>query len=81
MTHQELFGAVAIGGPNDTLIGGVSGPFGFDGSFRRLWIPWRRNFSGPWLLPVNFYTYVDISGTDPSTWKVLKVSSAFPNNF
>ncbi|KAF9477828.1 amine oxidase catalytic domain-containing protein [Pholiota conissans] len=69
---QELFGATARGLPNDTLVAGMSGPFSFDGSFRRLWMTWRRNHAGSYLLPVNFYQYLDVSGTDPSQWKVLK---------
>jgi len=52
----------------------MSGPFSFDGTFRRLWMTWRRNTAGSFLLPVNFYQYIDISGTDPSKWKILKVS-------
>ncbi|KAF8187204.1 copper amine oxidase [Pholiota molesta] len=69
---QELFGATARGLANDTLVAGMSGPFSFDGSFRRLWMTWRRNYAGSYLLPVNFYQYLDVSGTDPSQWKILK---------
>ncbi|KAK0190361.1 copper amine oxidase [Armillaria mellea] len=69
----DLFGGVARGYENDTLIVGASAPFSFDGSFRRLWLNWKLNTPGPWLHPVNFFQYVDISGTDPSLWKVLKV--------
>ncbi|KAK0447703.1 copper amine oxidase [Armillaria borealis] len=69
----ELFGGVARGYENDTLIVGASAPFSFDGSFRRVWLNWKLNTPGPWLHPVNFFQYVDISGTDPSLWKVLKV--------
>ncbi|KAF9535149.1 copper amine oxidase [Crepidotus variabilis] len=39
---------------------------------KRLWVTWRRNTAGSFLLPFNFYQYVDISGTDTSQWKVLK---------
>ncbi|KDQ64574.1 hypothetical protein JAAARDRAFT_28216 [Jaapia argillacea MUCL 33604] len=70
---QELFGGVALGLPNDTLIAGASAPFSFDGSFRRLWVSWRRNIPGPWLHPINFFHYVDVSGTDPSQWSLLKI--------
>ncbi|KAF8967481.1 copper amine oxidase [Flammula alnicola] len=69
---EELFNGTVRGLPNDTLVGGMSGPFSFDGSFRRLWMTWRRNHAGSFLLPVNFYQYVDISGSDVSQWKVLK---------
>ncbi|KIJ69836.1 hypothetical protein HYDPIDRAFT_104468 [Hydnomerulius pinastri MD-312] len=70
---MELFGGTAAGLPNDTLVAGGSGPFSFDGSFRRMWLGWRRNAPGPYLHPLNLYQYVDISGTDPSQWKQLKI--------
>lgn len=35
---------------------------------------WRRNTAGSYILPVNFYQYVDMSGTDSSQWKILKVN-------
>ncbi|KAF9035083.1 amine oxidase catalytic domain-containing protein [Hymenopellis radicata] len=69
----ELFGGVAKGLPTDTLNTGASAPFSFDGSFRRMWLNWKRNVAGPWLHPVDFFQYVDMSGTDPSLWKILKV--------
>lgn len=72
---QDLFGASARGLPNDTLVGALTGPFSYDGSFRRGWIYWRRNVAGTWLHPINFFQYVDVSGTDTSQWKVLKVLS------
>ena len=71
-TYQELFGAVARGLPNDTLVAGANAPFSFDGSFRRMWISWKRNVPGSWLHPIGFYQYVETSGTDTSQWKVLK---------
>ncbi|KDR84410.1 hypothetical protein GALMADRAFT_220168 [Galerina marginata CBS 339.88] len=70
---EELFGGTMRGQDDDTLVGGMSGPFSFDGSFRRLWMSWRRNAAGSYLLPVNFYKYVDVSGSDSSQWKVLKL--------
>jgi primary-amine oxidase len=70
---KELFGAVAIGHSNSTLVPGFSGPFGTNGEFRRLWLSWRRNTGGSFLQPVGFYQYIDISGTDPSKWEFLKV--------
>ena len=70
---QELFGGVIRGYENDTLVAGFTGPFSYDGSFRRLWMTWRRNVAGSYLLPVNFYMYIDISGTDTTQWKILKV--------
>ncbi|PPR06108.1 hypothetical protein CVT26_005335 [Gymnopilus dilepis] len=70
---EELFGGTMRGLPNDTLGMGMVGPFSFDGNFRRLWMTWRRNVAGSWLNPVNFYQYIDTSGTDPGTWKILKI--------
>lgn len=69
---QELFGA-SVFGANRTLAVGTSAPFSFDGSFRRIWITWRHNVAGPFLHPVDFFQYVDVSGTDRTKWKVLKV--------
>ncbi|KAJ3512039.1 hypothetical protein NLJ89_g3755 [Agrocybe chaxingu] len=69
---EELFGGSIRGQNNDTLVAGMSGPFSFDGQFRRLWMTWRRNTAGSFILPVNFYQYIDVSGTDPSQWKILK---------
>ncbi|KAI5825435.1 amine oxidase catalytic domain-containing protein [Schizophyllum commune Tattone D] len=69
----ELFNGTANGSPNDTLVASGSGPFSFDGEFRRMWISWRRNAPGPWLHPIGFWQYVDMSGTDPEQWKILKV--------
>ena len=62
------------GDKNDTLVVGAGAPFSFDGSFRRFWMTWRRNTAGSYILPVNFYQYVDMSGSDPSQWKILKVN-------
>ncbi|KAE9386715.1 amine oxidase catalytic domain-containing protein [Gymnopus androsaceus JB14] len=66
---QDLFGDPNIA---STLDAGASGPFSFDGKRRRTWLSWRKNLPGSFLHPVGFYLYVDISGTDPSLWKVLK---------
>ena len=80
MHVQELFGGVALGLPNDTLVGGATGPLSFDGSFRRGWINWRRNVPGPYLHPVGFFLYVDMTGTDSKEWKLLKVCDVlFPS--
>ncbi|KAH9914348.1 amine oxidase catalytic domain-containing protein [Fomitopsis serialis] len=70
---QELFGGVALGLANDTLVGGATGPLSFDGSFRRGWINWRRNVPGLYLHPVGFFLYVDMTGTDPKEWELLKI--------
>ena len=52
---------------------GFVGPFSYDGSFRRLWMTWKRNTAGSFILPVNFYNYIDVSGTDTAQWKILRV--------
>ncbi|EIW55896.1 amine oxidase catalytic domain-containing protein [Trametes versicolor FP-101664 SS1] len=70
---EDLFGGSARGLPNDTLVAAIVAPLSFDGAFRRGWVSWRRNIAGPWLHPVNFFQYVDFSGTDPSQWKLLKL--------
>ena len=70
---QDLFGGVARGLPNDSIVASMAAPFSFNGSFRRGWVSWRRNVAGPWLHPVNFFMYVDTTGTDPEQWKLLKV--------
>ncbi|KZV64877.1 amine oxidase catalytic domain-containing protein [Peniophora sp. CONT] len=70
---QDLLGGIALGHDNDTLMAGMNAPMSFDGTFRRAWLSWKRNVPAPWLHPVAFWQYVDISGTDPSQWKILKV--------
>ncbi|KAF8426785.1 copper amine oxidase [Boletus edulis BED1] len=72
---KELFGGQAAGLPNDTLVAGGAGPFSYDGSFRHLWLSWCRSISGPFLHPLNFFQYIDISGTDTSQWKLLKLGN------
>ncbi|EMD39459.1 hypothetical protein CERSUDRAFT_91968 [Gelatoporia subvermispora B] len=70
---QELFGGVALGHANDTLVAAAIGPYSFDGTWRRAWLPLRRNVPGQWLHPVGFFLYVDFSGTDTSNWSLLKI--------
>ncbi|KAI0916381.1 hypothetical protein AcV5_003338 [Taiwanofungus camphoratus] len=70
---KELFGGAALGLRNDTLVAGAVGPLSFDGSFRRAWINWRRNVPGTYLHPVGFFLYIDMSGTDPDKWELLKI--------
>jgi hypothetical protein len=43
------------------------------GSFRRVWVTWRYNVAGSYILPINFYNYVDMSGTDESKFRILRV--------
>ena len=70
---QELLGGL----PNDTLVAGGTGPFSFDGSFRRFWLNWQRDTPGFWLHPLNLWQYVDLSGTDTSKWDQLKVNFVY----
>ncbi|KAI0765133.1 amine oxidase catalytic domain-containing protein [Fomes fomentarius] len=70
---EELFGGSVRGLPNDTLVASMAAPFSFDGSFRRAWVSYRRNVAGPWLHPVNFFQYIDFTGTDPEHWQILKI--------
>ncbi|KAL0953888.1 hypothetical protein HGRIS_005060 [Hohenbuehelia grisea] len=72
-TVQALLGGTSRGNFNDTLTAGSSGPWSFDGAFRRTWLSWKRNISGSFINPVNLYLYVDFSGTDPALWKILKL--------
>ncbi|KAF9004303.1 copper amine oxidase [Cyathus striatus] len=69
---EDLFSASATGLPTDTLVAGPSGPWSYDGTFRRLWITWRLNKAGSYLLPVGLYMYIDIGGTDTNLWSVRK---------
>jgi hypothetical protein len=64
-----------VGLPNDTLSLHPSAPFSFDGEFRRLWFQCKRNIAGSYLQPLGFFQYFDMSGTDPSQWKLLKVNT------
>ena len=43
LSPQELFGSVVRRYENDTLAAGLIWPFNHDGSFRRLWMTWRRD--------------------------------------
>ena len=46
LSPQELFGVVVRRYENDTFMAGFIGPFSYDGSFRGLWMTWRRNTAG-----------------------------------
>ncbi|KAL0576592.1 hypothetical protein V5O48_005385 [Marasmius crinis-equi] len=69
---EDLFNATLRGTEADTLVTIGSGPFSFDGSFRRAWITFKRNVPGSWLHSSGLYLYADIGGTDSSQWKVSK---------
>lgn len=48
-------------------------PASTDGSKSIVWSPWRRAGIEPWDQPSDLYIQFDISGTDASLWKSLKV--------
>ena len=58
---------------NRNFFNGFIGPFSYNGSFRRLQMTWRRNNVGSFILPGNFYNYIDVSGTDTTQWKIRKI--------
>ncbi|TFK18079.1 amine oxidase catalytic domain-containing protein [Coprinopsis marcescibilis] len=70
---KDLFGGIMGNGQNDTFTAGPTGPWSYDGSFRRIWVTWRYNTAGSFIQPINFYNYIDMSGTDPSLWKILRI--------
>ncbi|KAH6891557.1 copper amine oxidase [Coprinopsis sp. MPI-PUGE-AT-0042] len=74
---KDLFGGSASTptDPGDPLPlqAGPTGPWSFDGSSRRIWITWRYNVAGSFILPINLYNYVDMSGTDESKWRILRI--------
>ncbi|KAL0070216.1 hypothetical protein AAF712_002706 [Marasmius tenuissimus] len=70
---EDLFDATMRGTETDTLITVGGGPYSFDGSFRRVWVTFKRNVPGSWLHAIGFYLYLDVGGTDSSRWKALKV--------
>ncbi|WWD21794.1 hypothetical protein CI109_106282 [Kwoniella shandongensis] len=70
---QDLFGGVALGMENDTLIGSGTAPFSYDGEWRRVWVGLKKNVPGHFLHPVDLYVYFDLSGTDPALWHALRV--------
>jgi primary-amine oxidase len=70
---RDLFGGEMHGRMNDTLITIAAAPLSYDGEWRRAWHSFRLNVPGSFLHPIDFYLYIDSTGTDPSTWKVLKV--------
>ncbi|KAK1234331.1 hypothetical protein PQX77_002470 [Marasmius sp. AFHP31] len=70
---EDLFDATVRGTEADTLITVGGGPYSFDGSFRRVWVTFKKNVPGSWLHAIGFYLYLDVGGTDSSQWKALKV--------
>ena len=48
--------------------------FSYNGSFRRLWMTWRRNNAESFILLVDFHNYNDASGTDTTQRKDPQVT-------
>ncbi|ORY26996.1 amine oxidase catalytic domain-containing protein [Naematelia encephala] len=70
---MDLFGGVARGLANDTIIGGGNAPLSYDGTWRRMWMGLKLNVPGHYLFPLDIYTYFDVSGTDPALWHVIRM--------
>ncbi|KAF4599302.1 hypothetical protein EYR40_006394 [Pleurotus pulmonarius] len=70
---QGLLGGVGVGLANDTITAEINGPWSIDGSFRRAWLFWKRSVPGQFMFPLNLFMYIDMTGTDVSQWKTLKL--------
>ncbi|EJD41689.1 amine oxidase catalytic domain-containing protein [Auricularia subglabra TFB-10046 SS5] len=70
---ESIFGGAIRGLPNDTITVVGSGPWPFDGSWRRAWLQWKRTGPGSWLNPLPLFQYIDVSGTDVTQWKTTKI--------
>ncbi|KAF8324260.1 copper amine oxidase [Cantharellus anzutake] len=75
---QDIIRSLFPGGeiqmlPNDTLSVTPAGPWSFDGSFRRAWFQYKWLVPGSYLNRVNLWQYIDMTGTDRSLWKTLKL--------
>lgn len=63
-------------GPDDersTAISFVTTPYSMDGSYAYIWIPWRRNRMAYFDQPSDLYTSFDVSGSDPSQYKLRMI--------
>ncbi|KAG7097492.1 hypothetical protein E1B28_004834 [Marasmius oreades] len=70
---EDLLNSTIRGKPSDGLVVSGSGPWSFDGSFRRLWTTFKKNVPGSWIQATGLYIYLDMGGTDTSLWKFTKV--------
>ncbi|KAL0565726.1 hypothetical protein V5O48_016298 [Marasmius crinis-equi] len=76
LTPEMLSAIEAISGlANSNATFGIAPttPMSFDGSFRRHWISFTQQVAGWTIRPVALYAYIDMSGTDASKWRILKV--------
>jgi primary-amine oxidase len=51
----------------------LTNPFSTDGTTARIWTPWRRAGLAPYDQPSDLYTGFDVSGTDPSLYKLTMI--------
>ncbi|WVW86168.1 hypothetical protein I302_108209 [Kwoniella bestiolae CBS 10118] len=68
--HRDLFNGTVEDGTLD--VAGTA-PMSYDGEWRRSWVQLRRAGPGAWLKGLDFYCYVDMTGTDPSQYKLLSI--------
>ena len=61
------------GDPRTNMTYFTTSPSTGDGQKALIWSPWRRLGIEPWDQPSDLYIQFDISGTDTSLWKALKV--------
>ena len=77
LSPQELFGSVVRVYKNDTLVS--RGWFRWAFQLRRIIQTSLDDVeTRSFILPVNFYNYIDVSGTDTTQWKIHKVP--FPSS-
>ncbi|RXK35243.1 hypothetical protein M231_07497 [Tremella mesenterica] len=67
---NDLFNASLV---NQTILPAATGPMSYDGKWRRSWVQMRYNVAGSWLHAVDFQFYVDLSGTDPNKYHIIKI--------
>lgn len=59
--------------PRSTAYSFTTSPQSKDGSYNYIWIPWRRNRMGFFDQPSDLYTSFDVSGSDPSLYKLRMI--------
>ena len=61
------------GDPRSNMTYFTTSPVVVNGTKAVVWSPWRRLGMEPWDQPSDLYVQFDVSGTDTSLWKALKV--------
>jgi primary-amine oxidase len=59
--------------PRSTAFSFTTNPYSKDGSYCQIWIPWRRNRLAYFDQPSDLYTSFDVSGSDPSLYKLRMI--------